>query len=264
MMNVSMRTIAVLMATLPLTTPAGAQTGDFGDAPEGAIAYPSTGVLGRFPTCIMTGPFGWIQHGPVILAFFGNFDLEADGNVGFCPPLGFPPYDRDECLDVDSGLLTPAPFTISAGTVVPCGTPTTPLGPPCTQATWPANVDIFLTNNNIDSVYVNVLVDWEQDGDWTGGVNCPAGAVSERALQDFAVPPGFVGPLSLLGPPSFPIGPNTGYVWSRFTVTGDTIGGSWDGSGNFEDGESEDYLLHVGGPVSVGDASWGQVKSRYR
>jgi hypothetical protein len=35
---------------------------DFGDAPEGGIAYPSTSVIGGFPTCKTCGPSGWIQH----------------------------------------------------------------------------------------------------------------------------------------------------------------------------------------------------------
>jgi hypothetical protein len=247
-----------------IASPAAGQQKDFGDAPEGGIAYPSSAVVGQFPTCITVGPVGWVEHGPVILAHFGAFDLEGDGNLGFCPPGGFPPYDKDECLDLDSGLMAPSPFTIVGGSVVPCGMSAIPLGPSCGQALWPANVDIFLTNGNIDTVYVNILIDWEQDGDWTGGVTCPAGAISERALKDFAVPPGFLGPLSFLAPPSIQIGSNAGYVWSRFTVTGDTIGVGWDGSGSFEDGESEDYLLLVGGPVPVEKSSWGRMKSRYR
>jgi hypothetical protein len=263
-MRAWIRTVAVFAVSSMAATPAVGQ-GDFGDAPEGGVAYPSSLVMGRFPTCVMTGPFGWVEHGPVILAFFGGLaDLEGDGNANFCPPTGFPPYDQDECLDNDSGLLIPSPFTIMGGNVVPCATSTTPLGPPCGVAMWMTNVDIFLTNANIDTVYVNILIDWEQDGDWTGGAQCPTGAVSEHAVQDFVVPPGFMGPLSLLTPPSIQIGPNAGYVWSRFTVTGDTVGVGWDGSGNFEDGESEDYLLLVGGPVSTEGTSWGRLKSKYR
>jgi hypothetical protein len=35
---------------------------DFGDAPEGALAYPATGIIGMFPTCRTVGPASWIQH----------------------------------------------------------------------------------------------------------------------------------------------------------------------------------------------------------
>ena len=70
---------------------------EYGDAPEGptAIAYPSTGTLGSFPTCVSTGPAGWIQHDNYG-AWFGNgVDFEFDGNAGTCPGC-FPPYDQDE------------------------------------------------------------------------------------------------------------------------------------------------------------------------
>jgi len=33
---------------------------EFGDAPEGVIAYPATGVIGQFPTCKTVGPAGYI------------------------------------------------------------------------------------------------------------------------------------------------------------------------------------------------------------
>ena len=84
---------------------------DFGDAPEGAnaIAYPSTTVMGSFPTCITVGPAGYIQHGfGENWAWFGPLvDVETDGNAGSCPGC-FPTYDDDECFnDGDAGLIMP-------------------------------------------------------------------------------------------------------------------------------------------------------------
>lgn len=35
---------------------------DFGDAPEHAIAYPSSGVQGKFPTCSGCGEANYIRH----------------------------------------------------------------------------------------------------------------------------------------------------------------------------------------------------------
>ena len=35
---------------------------EFGDAPEGVIAYPVEGVVGMFPTCVGVGPASWIEH----------------------------------------------------------------------------------------------------------------------------------------------------------------------------------------------------------
>jgi len=222
---------------------------DFGDAPEDALAYPATGVTGWFPTCMNVGPPGsYIQHG-LGWAFFGpSWDPEPDGNGGLCP--SFAPYDNDECFqDGDAGLIVPQPFTIVGGVEVPCpGSTGTPLGNPCLPATWGIDIDINVTNNMSVDGYVNVLIDWDQGGTWGGASPCPMAAAPEHVLVDFLVPAGFSGPLSALAPPGFLIGPNTGYVWARFTITDVPVMGSgieWDGSGVFEDGETEDYLTLV-------------------
>jgi len=229
---------------------------EFGDAPEGpgVIAYPSTGVMGAFPTCWSVGPAGWIEHSN-FGAFFGpSFDLEVDGNAGWCPPPGcFPPYDQDECFaDGDAGLLIPHAFTIDpTGAVLPCpGSGGLPLGTACQVAVWRVDVDIDVHNHmpNQMTGYVNVLMDWNQDGRWSGSSICPGRPsvlAPEHVLIDFPVPNGFDGPLSALLPPSFIIGPNPGFVWTRFSITERPVGRDWDGAGSFEDGETEDYLLLV-------------------
>jgi len=74
---------------------------EFGDAPEGAIAYPSTGIIGLFPTCMTVGPNGFVIHNN-FGAFFVGFDLEVDGNAGLCPM--FAPYDNDECFGDGSAV----------------------------------------------------------------------------------------------------------------------------------------------------------------
>ncbi|MBN2357235.1 hypothetical protein JXO59_14055, partial [candidate division KSB1 bacterium] len=61
---------------------------DFGDAPEGVVAYPAAGTIGSFPTCVTVTLGGWIQHG-LGWAYFGPFpvtpglgwDAEPDGNA---------------------------------------------------------------------------------------------------------------------------------------------------------------------------------------
>jgi hypothetical protein len=234
---------------------------DFGDAPEGGIAYPSPlGVIGSFPTCITVGPSNWIQHG-LSWAYFGpSSDFEADGNAGTCPGC-FPPYDQDECFqDGDAGLIMPTAYTIQSGAIAPCVStvPPTPLGPVCTQAVWGVNVDIDITNNMPVDGFVNVLMDWDQDGKWGGSSSCATGAAPEHVLPDFPVPMGYSGPLSALGPPPFMIGPNSGHVWSRFSVTEQpvtVVGTDWDGSGIFEDGETEDYLIEVIDKLAI---KWSQ------
>ena len=234
-----------------------AQTLDLGDAPEGALAYPSMGVMGSFPTCINVPIASWIQHTNFGAWFGPSVDFEPDGNGGLCP--SFAPYDNDECfMDGDAGLLLPQAYTITgpagAEVVVPCPIGQAPpaLGLTCQTAVWGANIDIDVHNtmpNHPEYLpgFVNVLIDWNQDGVWGGSSPCPpAGTPApEHVLVDFVVPPLFIGPLSALGPPPFLIGPNSGYVWARFSITEAPVGPGWAGHGGFEDGESEDYLLLV-------------------
>jgi hypothetical protein len=232
---------------------------EFGDAPEGALAYPSTGMPGSFPTCINCGPVGWIQHNNSFGAFFGpTFDFELDGNAGNCPT--FPPYDADECFaDDDAGLMFPEPFTIQGPvdfeTVVPCPSHTgAPLGMACQTAVWGVDVDIEIHMPGSTDGYVNVLIDWNRDGQWGGSSMCPGGSAPEHVLVDFPVSNGYSGPLSGLSPSPFTIGPNPGYVWARFTISERPVGADWNGEGDFEDGETEDYLLLIPGDAN-GDGS---------
>jgi hypothetical protein len=232
---------------------------DFGDAPEGsnAIAYPATGVTGSFPTCMTVGPATWIQHTNFGAWFGPSVDFEGDGNAGLCPFGCFPPYDQDECFaDGDAGLLVPLPYTIDAAlNVVPCPqcSSGTPLGDICQTALWGTNIDIDVHNHMPSPAtgYVNLLIDWNQDGQWSGSSNCPTAATNEHVLVNFPVPNPYDGPLSGLMPfgAGFLIGPNRGYVWARFTITDQKVPEpkpGWNGEGSFEDGETEDYLLEIG------------------
>jgi len=253
---------------------------DFGDAPEGALAYPGTPTLGQFPTCMTVGPAAWIQHG-LGWARFGMgpgpaWDAEADGNAGICPVFN-PTYDLDECFaDGDAGLLGPTSYTITgpvgAEVVATCpgSASGTALGTVCQTATWGTDVDIFVVNGMPVAGYVNMLMDWDQNGIWGGVSTCPGGSAPEHVLVNCQVPIGFSGPLSALlpPPPSFRIGPNPGYVWARFTITEIPVPTqAWDGSGIFEDGETEDYLLQVNAAqepdLDFGDAPDAVAAPRY-
>jgi len=223
---------------------------DFGDAPEGSLAYPFTNVNGNFPTCKNVGPSGWIEHLSTIVFFGPGADIEPDGNAGMCPV--FPPnsYDQDECMnDGDAGLLMPSSFTLLGQPVgiLPCpqAPAPTPLQQACKWAQWGINIDILVNNMNQTPAFVNILMDWNQDGQWGGNSVCPGGAtVPEHVLQNFLIPPGFAGPLSTLGPPSLLLGPNQDFLWTRFTLTDQPVAAqNWDGSGLFDFGETEDYLM---------------------
>jgi hypothetical protein len=235
---------------------------EFGDAPEGPteLAYPFLGVVGSFPTCKVSGPNLWIEHQNFGAYFGPRVDLELEGNAGSCPPPGcFPPWDLDECFaDGDAGLLIPGPFTIDAiagpPMEIPCpGSDGSPLGRGCQQAWWGRDIDIDVHNHMPGQAtgFVNVLMDWDQDGRWGGSSACPGERpvpAPEHVLVDFPVPNGYDGPLSGLGPPPFLIGPRDGFVWARFSITERPVGGDWYGDGVFEDGESEDYMLLVEPP----------------
>jgi hypothetical protein len=228
---------------------------DFGDAPECALAYLVPPVVGNFPTCTNNGPAGsFIRHAGNYEALFGEFvDYESEGNANWCPQFSPNTYNMDECwLDGDAGLIMPKAYTIvgaiGSETVVPCTDGPTKLWRTCKMGIWGANVDILVTNNLPAgaTAYVNLLVDWNQDGQWGGVSPCQGNlAAPEHALVNFPVPNGYSGPLSALSPPNFRIGPKSNYVWARFSVTESPVAAGWTGIGLFNYGESEDYLLRV-------------------
>ncbi|MBN1363138.1 MAG: LamG domain-containing protein [Sedimentisphaerales bacterium] len=230
---------------------------DFGDAPEGALAYPSSGVIGQFPTCIGVGPAAWIEHASQGLYFGPKADVEAGGNAGMCPGFNPDAYNQDEGTnDGDAGLIQPRAYTIKGAVgsedvypLIYFGLEN--LGSACLSYGWGTTLDIEVHNRRTDlkEAYVNVLVDWNQDGKWQDSALCSYGEVPEHALVNFPVPSGYSGPLSELSPPNIQLGPSAGYVWSRFTISDRKVAEGWNGDGVFTDGETEDYLLCVGEPL---------------
>ncbi len=246
--------------------------GEYGDAPESAIAYPSLGVMGAFPTCANAGPAGYVLHGPLCWAFFGpGFDFESEGNGGACS--SFNPYDQDECYgDGDAGLMKPEAWTIQNNpdgtqTVVACINQDL-LGYTCHSADWGTGVadeiDIMVTNTMPVDGFVNVLADWDRSGSWGGFSSCGSAQAPEHVLVNFPLPIGFSGPLSALLPPSFLIGPQQGFIWFRFTVSETAVPIDWNGEQMFEDGETEDYLLQVIDPTATEESDWSTIKRMYR
>ncbi|MBN1780616.1 PKD domain-containing protein [bacterium] len=223
---------------------------DYGDAPEDVIAYPDLGVIGRFPTCLV-GSAGFIRHTEEGRTFLGHHaDYEREGNGDFCPSFIPDMYDMDEqCGEGESCLWKPDVFTIVDGSVVPLCSDMSGdhMGYPCSLARWGDNINIWFDTWEIDGAYVNVIIDWNQDGQWGGASSCDNVSIPEHILQNFHVPGAMNGHLSVLDPPAFRIGPNSGYVWARFTITNEPIPLPWDGGGGtFHAGETEDHLLKVG------------------
>jgi len=258
--------VAALVLFVPL--PASAQM-DFGDAPDSlapcsGLAYPDIGVYGHFPT-IRTSSAG-VCRGERVSNSIGGlyFGPGIDADPGAAPAL-FPPYDTDECyLDGDAGLIAPTPWTIVTGGALECGLRYAAcaagggsIGSPCGQATW----RIALQNNESSfAPFVNVLVDWNRDGDWCDAVDCDGRVVEERLVTNVAVLE--TGNVELVLE-NLPVGSTPGYVWARISVERQMRVVNWDGSGAGEEGESEDYLLLVGNPSAVRPSTWGSIKARY-
>ncbi|NQU97354.1 MAG: hypothetical protein HQ548_06895, partial [Chloroflexi bacterium] len=103
------------------------------------------------------------------------------------------------------------------------------------QGTSPLKVKIQRSPSYGGSAYLNVLVDWNRDGDWADA------SPPERAVAD--QPVAFTGPdpnIAIIELTGLNVPANT---WVRLTVTGSTIGATYIGSSatEFAIGETEDH-----------------------
>jgi hypothetical protein len=252
---------------------------DFGDAPEGIPAYPS-GLIGHFPTCLqdtppgtmeidcstasgsLPGPTGYVEHivsaTDPIKYWLGcgdgtaanpGVDSEIDGKVSLGGPTsacderqpvdciepawgGAMSFGQDECYgDLDAGIASPVSFAACSLSVV--------------------RFTAYNCTSESQPVYLNLLVDWNQDGDWNDNIACRIPrCVPEWALKNVIVtlPPG----CNTLTTPSFIAGPSVGLCWMRITISEQPANADfpWAGTAtmpnkSFSRGETEDY------PVSV-------------
>jgi len=115
----------------------------------------------------------------------------------------------------------------------------------------------FNCSSDTASVYLNILVDWNQDGDWNDNFQCPMACAYEWAVKNARI---------VLGPgrqdnasPRFLAGPNPGYGWLRITLSDEPVPSNifpWAGSANrpggtLTDGETEDYPVEIVAPSSA-------------
>ncbi|TPW09536.1 MAG: hypothetical protein FD129_2175 [bacterium] len=227
---------------------------EFGDAPDGALAYSSAPLIGDFPTC-MLGPNGYIVHtgltGEMRFGFYE--DQESNGNSDDC---AFSIYDNDELFnDGDAGLMFPSPFSMgppeyAAG---PFGSDHE-LGTGCSSVQWGTEIDIQYVNNTLHEAYINVIFDFDGNGEWGGQFTCYPGPllVVEHAVRNVKVSAPSSGTLSgvlnALGQGYTAVGGER-FVWARFTISEFPVPQDWDGAGIFGDGETEDYLFKIGAPL---------------
>jgi hypothetical protein len=281
---------------------------DFGDAPEGIAAYPLAAplVIGAFPTCIAAGPVGtqtlpagcpaistppgptgyvvhtnfgvqnyWLGCYSVPGGFYG-IDRDGDGkvntpSVGFtaCTVPGFPTdcmepaegtFDQDECYGDGSDA--------TLNTKVIFGT--------CANNTF--NYDVFLCAplGVVQQSFLNVLVDWNQDGDWNDALVCntAAGPVCVYEWTVKNAPLTLFSGCNLLTTPTIVGGPLAKKnVWMRISVSTDPVTDDYPWAGStitfsgvnyLHDGETEDYLVDVTPPTPTLPETWGSIKAMYR
>lgn len=250
---------------------------DWGDAPEGIPAY--FGVLACFPTCSAAGPVGtqtfacpplgtapgpagFVKHvhvpgeHPYWLGCFaggGGIDADPDGKVNAngspasdCSGGGVDCFEsafaltfgQDECYGSnDAGLASAVSFTACA----------------------PSSVTFDVTNCDPDqprTVYLNILVDWNTDGDWNDNFQCPGqpGCAEEWAVKNVVIT---LGPgCSSITSPSFLAGPTAGDGWMRITISDGPVnddfpwaGVATDPAQELRNGETEDYPVTITNPT---------------
>src|SRR5262249_39093129 len=104
--------------------------------------------------------------------------------------------------------------------------------------------------------YLNVLVDWNQDGDWNDVLNCGPIGSAQNCAPEWAVknvPISLVPGCNNLVTPNFRVGPNPGQGWMRITLSEAPAPADfpWNGTvsyanGYFQRGETEDYPVRIG------------------
>ena len=258
---------------------------DFGDAPED---FPATSTfIGNYPTCtagiapaggqeiecgaaLSTAPpsgamAGFVEH--IVTAtspyhfWFGcgpnpafGVDDESDGKSSFGGPhsqCGEIPVDciestfglnfgQDECYgDGDAGLASPVAFRA------------------CSTATLRYRA---YACDHPQEAYLNVLVDWSQDGDWNDNIICGPIGAGGRCAPEWVVKNVKVtlnAGCNSYTTPQFQVGHKTGNTWMRMTLTADPVPDDfpWNGSLStpnhaFNAGETEDYPVTIYSPTT--------------
>ena len=219
----------LLNMSMPITagSQSSAPSADYGDAPDGTDAY--YGIEGKFPTyyatsnSILNRPGGHtLTVGEETLGIYASAEVDADdpNDPDLIPNLV--DSDRDDRMflfvNMQNAQLT---FTVTIDETAPDMTR-----------------------------YVNVLIDFDQNGNWTEGTYGDEWAVINLEVD---VPPGST---EIVTTPSFAWGNNPldlpTPAWVRVALTREEINeslftdvGGWDGSGQFKYGEIEDHLVYL-------------------
>jgi hypothetical protein len=218
---------SVLDSVVPIAgSPSQAPTGDYGDAPDGQDAY--WGIPGGYPTLFNTTNSQFSRPGGHTLnigeeTLGVNVSAEVDAN-DLADPDGVP-----NLVDADSDERI---FVIVEGT----------------QAKLAFTVTVAPNAPDVTR-YANALIDFDQNGSWSAGnygtewvlVNLEVD-VAPGSSETVITPWFSWGNEAVLPSP----------VWMRLLLAREEVDealfanvGGWDGSGQFEYGEVEDYFLFL-------------------
>jgi hypothetical protein len=204
---------------------------EFGDAPDGTDVGYGNKVTGRFPT--LPGHNG-ARHKDPTHEWLGF----PQGGAENAPVPNVEPNSRQVDLDDhDDGLRIASLW----------------FPEPCIETHLHAGVNVAKRNDPTHPydgserhlLYLNILADWNRDGVWSdAGMTCGA---SEWCVRNFPIdvsrwPGGAT--FQEVETPKFKVGSPAGFVWMRVTLTyGQKVTGpnGWDGTGEFDFGETEDF-----------------------
>jgi C1A family cysteine protease len=101
-----------------------------------------------------------------------------------------------------------------------------------------ATVQFEVTNFiAIDDLIVNILIDLNQDGDWTDP--------GEHVVQNQAISLPGPAEATFVSTPFSTVGATLGQTWLRLTLTRTQVAVPWDGTGQFACGETEDWKIYI-------------------
>jgi len=201
--------IVLMMAVMPMSGGLAVQAQpalEYGDAPDGA--------WGTYPSYLASNG---VRHA------FTETEILGLGSMGdwknFEPDANVPDADA-----LDDGLVPPM-------TIITAGNP---------AATVNFEVTDFV--QGLPHLWVNILIDLNQDGDWADNV----GGQSEHVVVDQAMPPG-AGEWTFPSSTFSTVGATPGVTWLRLTLTRTMIGAGWDGTvlAPFPYGETEDHEILI-------------------
>lgn len=205
------------LACNPAASPsAGSGRADYGDAPDGTRAGYENGAVGHFPTRASSDGVRVLNEREFWLGQPASLEDDADDSRD---PDGHPNLDRDR----DDGLVA---MTLDRTGSPPRASITLDIG------TRGARRDLFL----------NVLVDLDQDGRWRDG-----GDVNpEWSVRNFAIALAEADRRTINREFAYASGARVpSAAWMRVLLTDQRVADDWDGRGVFENGEVEDYLVEL-------------------